>query len=321
MTDLTVKPITELDGMEILLEVTEPVINTLKWAENAKDKIEELLKEKGLLLIRGLSIKDNAEFAGLLKTLFGEELAEYGYRSTPRTAVGRNVYTATEYHADETIPQHNECAYANKWAMKLGFWCQLPATEGGATPLADSREIYKRIPESIRDKFEQKKIMYIRNYGIVDLPWQEVFQTEDKTQVEQYCAQNNIDCEWKSDGSLTTKQINPAVAEHPLSGEKVWFNQAHLFHVSNLEENLRESLLGIFDQYSLPRNAFFGDGSALDDDELAIIRDIYKTQTFHFMWQSDDILLLDNMLYTHGRQPFKGERKVLVGMAQGHGHI
>ncbi len=29
-------------------------------------------------------------------------------------------------------------------------------------------------------------------------------------------------------------------------------------------------------------------------------------------------MLLDNMRYTHGRTPYRGERKVLVGMARAH---
>ena len=320
MTKLTINPVAELNNIEILLNANIPSNKLIQWAEQNKDEIENALQKNGLLLIRGLKVDNSEQFGQLLSTLFGEELAEYGYRSTPRTAVGCNVYTATEYHSDATIAQHNECAYANKWAMRLGFWCQLPADEGGATPIADSREIYNRLPLSIRDKFEQKKVMYVRNYGLIDLPWQEVFQTEDKVKVEQYCEQNQIQFEWKDDGGLRTRQVNPAVALHPISGEKVWFNQAHLFHVSNLEENLRESMLSLFDQHSLPRNAFYGDGSPLEEEVLDVIRQVYKQQTYHFTWQKNDILLVDNMLFTHGRQPFKGERKVLVGMAQGHGH-
>jgi alpha-ketoglutarate-dependent taurine dioxygenase len=114
--------------------------------------------------------------------------------------------------------------------------------------------------------------------------------------------------------------VNPAVAIHPVTGEKVWFNQAHLFHVSSLRPEVRESLLSVCGEDDLPRNAYYGDGSPLEEDVLQFIREVYESEKFHFEWQKNDLLLVDNMLFTHGRQPFSGDRKVLVGMARGHGH-
>jgi alpha-ketoglutarate-dependent taurine dioxygenase len=79
-------------------------------------------------------------------------------------------------------------------------------------------------------------------------------------------------------------------------------------------------MLSLYREEELPRNVYFGDGSPIDVDDLDQIRAAYDALKFHFDWQKDDILLLDNMLYTHGRQPFAGERKILVGMAGSHSH-
>jgi len=43
---------------------------------------------------------------------------------------------------------------------------------------------------------------------------------------------------------------------------------------------------------------------------------IYQQEAVIFPWQAGDILMLDNMLTSHGRKPFVGARKVLVGMAE-----
>jgi len=50
-----------------------------------------------------------AEFEQFIQAISGE-LIEYSYRSTPRSQVSGNIYTSTEYPADQSIPLHNEMA-------------------------------------------------------------------------------------------------------------------------------------------------------------------------------------------------------------------
>ena len=119
----------------------------------------------------------------------------------------------------------------------------------------------------------------------------------------------------KPDGELRTRQVCQAVAVHPRTNETVWFNQAHLFHVSSLEPEIRDSLLNSSGG-APPRNAFYGDGSLIDEADLEEIRAAYQKETIVFHWQKRDILLLDNMLMAHGRKPYRGARKIVVGMGR-----
>ncbi|MCW3466088.1 TauD/TfdA family dioxygenase [Chitinophaga nivalis] len=307
--------IQEIAGRKMLLQTANIGISPVDWAVQYKEAVAAVLAEEGALLIRGLNIKSGEEFSRMLTLFFGSEPGAYTYRSTPRTSVEHNIYTASEYHPSETIPQHNENAYAHTWPLTIGFLCVQKAATMGNTPISDSRVAYAQIPADIREEFERKKVMYVRNYSDVDLPWTEVFQTTEKGEVEAFCKAHNIGFEWTETG-LRTKQINQGVIQHPVTAEKLWFNQAHLFHVSSLQEDLQESLLDLLGEEFLPRNAYFGDGTPIDTEALSIIREVYDNTKFSFQWENQDLLLLDNMLFTHGREPFSGDRKVLVGMGR-----
>ncbi|MFN2513869.1 MAG: TauD/TfdA family dioxygenase, partial [Pyrinomonadaceae bacterium] len=291
-------------------------INLVTWAGSNKEFLENELLKHGALLFRGFELGSDSGFEQFIAAISGQ-LLEYSYRSTPRTQVSGRIYTSTEYPPDQSIPLHNEMSYSSSWPMKIWFLCVKSAAEGGETPIADSRKIYKRISPKIRERFENKGVMYVRNYGDgLDLTWQNVFQTENKSDVEAFCRQAGIEFEWTSNNRLRTRQLCQAVARHPKVGEMVWFNQAHLFHVSSLESDISESLQSSFGSDNLPRNAYYGDGSPIEDDVLDEIRDVYRHEQAVFRWQEGDILMLDNMLMAHGRKPFVGARNVLVGMAE-----
>lgn len=305
-----------VNGTPLVLPVDQNGMKTVEWAEQNREHVERLLQANGALLIRGLKFVGSQQFGTVLSTLFGSELLQYVYRSTPRTELRGNVYTATEYHPDLHIPQHNENAYSNCWAMRLGFLCTLPSQTGGATPICDSAKVYEQIPDAVRERFERHGVLYVRNYSEIDLHWKEVFQTDDRTAVEQFCQDNHLEFQWLDGDRLRTRQINQASAVHPVTGARVWFNQAHLFHVSSLEQKIQDQLLSVVSESELPRNTYYGDGSPIEAETLQQIRDIYHRTAISFEWQRNDLLLVDNMLFSHGRAAYSGNRQVLVGMAR-----
>lgn len=66
----------------------------------------------------------------------------------------------------------------------------------------------------------------------------------------------------------------------------------------------------------LPFRTYYGDGTEIEEEVIEEIRDVYERTKITFAWKEGDILLLDNMLMAHGRNPFQGERKILVGMSE-----
>lgn len=289
-------------------------VDLVAWAAANQELIEGLLLRHGAVVFQGFKINGSAHFEQLIAKLYQRELLEYKNRSTPRTQVKGRIYTSTEYPPDETIPLHNENAYTSSWPSRVFFFCMTAAAQGGETTIADSRRVLARISPATRARFEQLGVRYVRNYGVLDLPWQEVFQTEDQHEVEAFCAQRGIHYVWQTDGGLRTEEVCQATTVHPVTGEAVWFNQAHLFHVSSLKPSVREALTESMPESAWPRNAYYGDGSAIEPEVLAEIRLAFDLETVSRPWQTGDILLVDNVLAAHGRNPFSGARKVLVGM-------
>ncbi len=310
-------PLSADSDLPLLVKPSVSGLNLSEWIDGSRDWIESRLIQHGGILFRGFKIDGLEGFQQLARNL-GPELLEYKERSTPRTELGKDVYTSTEYPAHQTIPQHNENSYASKWPLKVAFFCQQPSLGGGETPLADSRLVYAKLSSELRQPFVEKGVLYVRNFGLgVDLSWQDAFQTSDPDQVEAYCRQSSIEFEWLDGGKrLRTRQKRPAVARHPQTGDWLWFNQAHLFNVASLDEATREALLSTYAEMDLPRQTFLGDGSAIEPWMLEQIENAYSDSLVMFPWQQGDLLLLDNMLISHGRRPYEGPRKVLVAMAQ-----
>jgi alpha-ketoglutarate-dependent taurine dioxygenase len=305
-------------GTPVVISPRVSDVSLVGWARASADFIDEQLLTSGALLFRGFTVADAAVFGDFARSL-SEGLLDYTERAAPRTMVVPGVYTSTEFPADQYIPLHHEMSYSHQWPRRIWFFCERPSSTGGCTPISDDRVVFRLLRPEIKDLFTEKGVMYIRNFGEgVDLSWQQAFQTDQRRDVESYCEANGIDCEWRSGDRLRTRQIRQVVVNHPETGETVWFNHAHLFHWSSIEPATRQALLAQFAEHELPRNACFGDGDPIAPELLEEIRRTYEKVAVRFTWQAEDILMLDNILVSHARDPFSGPRRVLVAMSGWH---
>lgn len=300
----------------LLVEPGMEGINLATWANANREWIEKQRLGTGAILFRGFGIDTLAQFQEVTRAM-SQDLLDYNERAAPRNEVGKNVYTSTEFPSNQIIPLHHEMSYSHNWPTKLWFYCDQPSPSGGRTPVADDRKVFQRIDPRIRERFAEKKVMYVRNYGEgVDMSWQEAFQTDDRAKVEEYCQRAYTTVEWKDKDRLRTRSVRRAVLADPRTGESLWFNHAHMFHLSNLEPAVREALLAEFAEDELPRNAFYGDGTSIESSILEEIRGLYEEEAVRFEWRQGDILMVDNFLVTHGREPFVGPRRILVAMGE-----
>lgn len=291
-------------------------LHLVTWAKQHRAMIQEHLSQAGGILFRGFALDGTTEFEQVVAAISGEAL-RYTERSSPRSQVADHVYTSTDHPPDQSIFLHNEQSYNVTWPLHIYFYCDVPAQEGGATPIADCRKIFQRIPSAVQERFAALQYMYVRNFGSgPGLSWKEAFQTDDKQAVETYCHEHAIEFAWQADDRLRTRQVRPAFARHPLTKELTWFNHATFFHIATLPQALQHSLRQAFAEEELPNNTYYGDGSPIEAETMHLLQDAYEQEKLSFPWEKGDVLLLDNMLVAHGRAPFRGPRKVLVAMAE-----
>jgi amino acid adenylation domain-containing protein len=290
-------------------------IDLADWAGSNRDFIETNLLSHGSILFRGFNVPSVSEFERFASAVCPELFGDYG--DLPREQAGAKVYTSTPYPADETILFHNESSHMHRWPMKIWFCCLKAPEQGGESPIIDCRKAYQLMDQRIRERFAEKNLMYVRNYTDgLDVSWQTFFHTTDKSAVEDYCRKVSIDFEWRDGNNLRTRQICPAVVKHPQTGEFVFFNQIQLHHVSCLEPAVRESLLSMMREEDLPRNVYYGDGSPIEDSIVEEIGELYQKIAVSFPWREGDILMVNNMLIAHSRNPFVGARKIVVAMGE-----
>jgi alpha-ketoglutarate-dependent taurine dioxygenase len=310
-----------LDPERKLPLVIEPCVKDLDpiaWAETQREFIAHELDQHGALLLRNFDIRSVERFEQFIRVTSNGALP-YNERTSPRSQVSGNIYTSTDYPATESIFLHNEQSYNVQFPLKIYFYCLEPATQGGETPIADTRKIFNAIDPDIRDRLAKQGYVYARNFGNgFGLSWQQSFQTTNKAEVEQYCAQHQITCTWLDDDRLRTTQARSAIAKHPRTGNTAWFNHATFFHVSTLNPAMRDFLLSEFAEEDLPNNTYYGDGSRIEPDVMDHLRQAYLREKVIFPWQQFDVLMVDNMLASHAREPFSGNRRVVTGMADPH---
>lgn len=301
--------------MPLVIEPRTENVNPFEWAQTERELIENQLLKYGAILFRNFKLETVDHFDRFV-SIVSPGILEYHERSSPRSELKKGIYTSTDYPSDQSIHFHNEQSYGRSWPMKLWFFCLIPAEQGGATPIADGRKVYQRISPEIRERFLEKKVMYMRNYGDgLGLTWQTAFQTRSKSDVEDYCRRSQISFEWKGNDRLRTRQIFATIINHPRTGEPVWFEHTAFFHISSLQPHVREALMAEFEEDDLPMNTYYGDGTPIEISVLEEIREAYRQEAVAFPWQKRDLLLIDNVLVSHSRQSYVGDRKILVAMA------
>ena len=149
--------------------------------------------------------------------------------------------------------------------------------------------------------------------------WQYRFETDDPAVVEGLLKDRGAGFEWHGDGSLTFWTRVPGITTHPVTGDILYFNQmnSQVQHPLTIGEERAAAIDAAYGT-TTPRaySVRFSNGEALSEAEFLAIHGTFERRKIAFPWQAGDVLLLENRLTAHGRNPYTGPRDVQVMLIQ-----
>ncbi len=285
------------------------------WAAGNRDGLHAAVAEHGSILVRGLGLRDTAEVDTVFHHLATDLMAEKEAFAA-RKAFPNGVYSTTPWPANQQMCSHHEKSYMFEFPGLMMFACLTGPTAGGATGVADASTVLEALPAELTKRFEQEGWLLSRNYNEeMGASVAEAFGTDDRGAVEDYCQANAIEFEWQADGGLRTRQRRSAIVNHPVTGQRCWFNQIAFLNEWTLDLEVREYLVEIYGAEGLPFNTHFGNGDPISEDIVQVINETYEDNIAREPLQAGDLILVDNIRTAYSRQAYEGEREVLVALA------
>ena len=283
-----------------------------RWAAEHREEIAALLLTHGALLVSGLRLGTAAELAEL-RTALGLRPAPVREQFAERRALGDGVYSAPEWPPDREQCLHHEQGYGIEFPRVLLMTCLTPPDTGGAMLLGDTRAALSQLPQELAARFRAEGWLLERNFRPhFGLPWSSAFSVSTPDEAEKFCAERLIGYAWDSDGALHVTQRRSAIVRHPVTGDECWFNDVAFFSQWSVDPEERNVLLSAFGRRGLPFNTHYGDAVPIPEEAWQSILDAYDAVMHRVRWQAGDLLLSDNILCAHGREPYSGRCDLAV---------
>ena len=320
---------TERDGRPpLFIEAHEgafaSVQDAAQWVSAHRQALDALILTHGGIVLRGFPLCTSEDF-GAISACFPAYTGGYQGVAAARRSVAKGVYEATQRTGDQHIPIHQEMFYLRDYPARIAFFAKKVAEQGGETTIADMRGVTSAMPAPIRSKLESMGIQNIRNFAaktgssqenrLIDKRgWDFAFYTDSEAEVEAVCERRSLRPHWHEDGSLTVFNLEDAFVPHPQTGERVYRGGVHIAHFYRGSYDNTGQAAELRAQQTFPSGAYLGDGSDLPEDEDLAFQQLVARFTYSWKWRDGDVMILDNLLTGHGRNPFSGTRATEVAL-------
>jgi len=303
----------------------DTVVETIKSLQAQDGMLTKKLARHGTLLFRGLPIH-NAEDFSRFAHAFGYKPHEIIGIVVERPVLAPNVAPANEAPKEVLIYNHNESPQVPHAPEYIFFYGHKAPEKGGETPISSSLELFHRaqqeIPEFI-DELAEKGILsqvtykYGRQYAggstlkqafgkeIEDGDDEATKRAKIEAQIKRYGRGEHTTWEWTDDGIVLTHRL-PVIRTQPRTYLPTLFTGLASYY-KRIQGNHGGSV-------NITRQ-IYGDGTPIPEKYLAHLAKITDEIRVLHRWQRGDVLVYDNIIAQHGREPWEGEQSDRIVLA------
>ncbi|KPI44163.1 Clavaminate synthase-like protein [Cyphellophora attinorum] len=308
----------------------DAAVDTIRTLQQNNGTLTDLLARHGTLLFRGLPIHSAQDFSKFAHA-FGYKPHEIIGIVVNRPLLAPNVAPANEAPKEVLIYNHNESPQVPHAPEYIFFYCHRAPTIGGETPISSSVELFHRAKQAIPDFIDNlaakgilSKVTYkvekqyaggstlAQAFGkdIVEGDDEATQRKKIEAQIARYGRGDHTTWEWSDDGqTLTLTHRLPAIRTQPGTELPTLFSALAAYYknaqINNLTAQARKNAV----------SQVYGDGSPIPEVYLQKLSEITDEIRVLHKWQQGDVLVYDNVIAQHGRQPWGGEQEDRVVLA------
>jgi alpha-ketoglutarate-dependent taurine dioxygenase len=303
----------------------DSIISTIETLQEQDGFLTKQLATHGTLLFRGVPINGAHDFSKFAHA-FGYKPHEIIGIVVDRPVLAPNIAPANEAPKEVLVYNHNESPQVPHAPEYIFFYCHKAPHTGGESPISSSLELFHRaqqeIPEFI-DELAEKGILSRVTYKVeqqykggatLKQAFGKLVEPDDddatrrskiEAQIARYRRGKHTTWEWTDDGGLILEHRLPAIRRQPHTGLPTLFTGLAAYYknakVNGAGRNITQQL--------------YGDGTPIPEKYLAHLVKITDEIRVLHKWQQGDVLVFDNVIAQHGREPWEGEQGDRVIMA------
>lgn len=267
--------------------------------------IAAVVAEHGHVVMRPRAPLDRPPYEEILAALGLDAIEDYGGGTVVRQRVACSFLATDQVAPELFVAPHNEMAYTPSPPDLACFVCVRPPTTGGDTTVFDGRVAQQRLPPGLRARLLQHSVVWRRTLGPVGPApsWQAALRVSSFAECParaQALGYRVLEVDERAQTLVIEHRgsqirggclVTSIVDQHPITYATLYAGSFPTVHAS-----IR-----------------WDDGEEVSTEDLLELARAFVAARRGFHWaRPGDFVVLDNHRFAHGREPYTGEREIVV---------